>query len=81
MQIFLGCLLPSNWYLRTTGLITVWDMPVILAGYCVFFSLSVSILPEQPNLVSPCSFFQLGFFLARRVLLLRGAGSQSSGRI
>lgn len=81
MQIFLGHLLPSSWYLRTTGLIMVWDTPVIFAGYCAVFSLSLFILPEQPNLVSPCFFFQPGLFLTRRVLLLRGAGRQSSGRI
>lgn len=52
----------------------VWDMPVILAGYCVVFSLSLFILLEQLNLGSPRFFFQPGIFLACRVLLLERAG-------
>lgn len=52
----------------------VWDMPVIFAGYCVVFSLSLFILLEQLNLVSPRFFFQPELFLACRVLLLRGVG-------
>lgn len=80
MHIFLGHLLPSSWYLKTTGLITVWDMPLILAVYCVVFSLSPFILPEQLNLISPCFFFQPGLFIASSVLLLKGSGRQSSRR-